>query len=137
MPGIASGVASVRVSRMLSHDPDRPFNPGEKVLHTGMYRIVHLPGHCPAEAVFMREDEEFPPCGGCKNTMYELVMPADIVKVSSARQFFADLQLAFHQHFGRGMTHEENWFFELAERAVTAAEHDRKDRELESCSSKK
>jgi len=122
---------------MLSRDPDRPFNPGDRVTHTGMYRIVHLPGHCPAEAVFMREDEEFPSCVGCQNTVYELVMPADAVKTLNARRFFADLQLGFHDHFGRDMTHEESWFFELAERAVTAAEHDRKARDLESCSSKK
>ena len=105
---------------------NRSFNPGEKVEHTGMYQMTHDSGHHPAEAVFLSSGDEFPNCEGCRKTAYHLIMPADYGQMSNARRFFADLEEAFSKHFGREMTYEERWFFDLAERAVAAAELDPK-----------
>lgn len=88
-----------------------------------MYRMTHAPAHREAEGVYLTGRDTFPACAECDQPTYDLILLADVSKVSMARQFFDDLELAFRRQFGRELTFEERWFLQLAERAVMAAEH--------------
>ena len=110
------------------------FKPGEPVAHPGMYRMTHAPAHRQAEDVYLTGRDIFPVCAECDEPTYDLVLLADVSKVSKARQFFDDLELAFHRQFGRELTFEERWFLQLAERAVMTAEHLKDERPLVSSS---
>jgi hypothetical protein len=104
--------------------PNRIFQPGEKADRPGMYQVTHEIGGCPADAVFIAAGDVFPACDACRNTVYRLVMPDDGHSASAVRRFFTDLEQAFCRHFGREMSYEEGWFFDLAERSVADAERE-------------
>ena len=49
------------------------FKPGEKVPHSGIYRVVHDPAYREPHEVTCIYDEPFPPCRGCTHPRFVLV----------------------------------------------------------------
>ena len=52
------------------------FKPGEKVPHSGIYRVIHDPAHREAHEVTCIFDAPFPPCRGCNHPRFVLVRAA-------------------------------------------------------------
>ena len=61
------------------------FKPGDKVPHSGIYRVVHDPEHSQPHEVTCVFGAPFPPCRGCHHPRFVLVRAA--IHVSSHEHF--------------------------------------------------
>jgi len=52
------------------------FNPGEKVPHSGIYKVVHFPAHTQEHEVICIFGESFPPCRACDHPRFVLLRRA-------------------------------------------------------------
>jgi hypothetical protein len=52
------------------------FKPGDKVPHSGIYRVVHDPEHAQPHEVTCIFGSPFPPCRGCHHPRFVLVRAA-------------------------------------------------------------
>lgn len=55
------------------------FKPGEKVEHSGIYRVMHDTEHAEVHEVTCVDGKTFPPCGHCKHPRFTLVRAAQHV----------------------------------------------------------
>lgn len=56
------------------------FKPGEKVPHSGIYRVTHDQAHTEPYEVTAIEGRRFPPCRGCKGVRFVLAHPAQHIE---------------------------------------------------------
>jgi hypothetical protein len=64
------------------------FKPGDKVPHSGIYKVTHDPEHTQSHEVTCVYGKVFPPCRGCKHPRFILVRSAQHVDSN--------------EHFGKG-----------------------------------
>jgi hypothetical protein len=53
------------------------FKPGDRVLHSGIYRVLHNPAHEEPHEVTCLYDRRFPRCHICEHTRFMLVRGAE------------------------------------------------------------
>jgi hypothetical protein len=58
------------------------FKPGEKVPHSGIYKVVHDSSHAQPHEVTCVYGKPFPPCSGCKHPRFVLVYAAQHIEAS-------------------------------------------------------
>jgi hypothetical protein len=56
------------------------FSPGDEVPRSGIYKVVHNPGHTEDHEVTCVGGKKFPPCRKCRHPTFELVHAARYVK---------------------------------------------------------
>jgi hypothetical protein len=56
------------------------FKPGDKVLASGIYRVIHDPNHTEPHDVTCVFGKTFPPCGGCKHPRFTLKVRAQHIE---------------------------------------------------------
>jgi len=64
------------------------FKPGDKVPHSGIYKVTHDPEHAQSHEVTCVYGKVFPPCRGCKHPRFILVRSAQ--------------HIDSNEHFGKG-----------------------------------
>jgi len=58
------------------------FKPGEKVPHSGIYKVIHDPEHDQPHEVTCVYGKAFPPCRGCRSPKFVLVRPAQHIEAN-------------------------------------------------------
>jgi hypothetical protein len=56
------------------------FRPGQKVPHSGIYRVTHDPEHAETHEVTCVYGKTFPPCHGCLHPRFTLLRAAHHVE---------------------------------------------------------
>ena len=58
---------------------DTLHEPGRTVPATGVYNVIHHPGHRPNHPVMLKAGDTFPPCRRCEHAVYLLVSVAPYI----------------------------------------------------------
>ena len=56
------------------------FKPGEKVPHSGIYKVIHDPAHSEPHEVTCVYGKIFPPCHDCSHPRFKLVRAAQHIE---------------------------------------------------------